>query len=125
MSGSPKKRSIIVADDEPLIAMTLVEILQGGGFDAAAVSDGVAAIELARRIHPDILLSDVQMPNMNGIEAAKKIREFLPTCRIVLFSGHIATGDLLEEARAEGHEFEILTKPIDPQDLLSALRHQT
>ena len=60
-----KKQSVVVADDEPLIAMTLVEILQGGGFDAEAVSDGLAAIELARRIHPDILLTDVQMPNMN------------------------------------------------------------
>jgi CheY-like chemotaxis protein len=61
---------------------------------------------------------------MNGIQAAKKIREFLPNCRIVLLSGHAATGELLERARAEGHKFEILTKPIDPQDLLSALRHQ-
>jgi CheY-like chemotaxis protein len=126
MSKSPKKPNvrmrIIVADDELLIATTLVEILEIGGFDAEAVSDGVAAIERARTIRPDILLSDVQMPNMNGIEAAKKIRGFLPSCRIVLLSGHVETGDLLEQARAEGHEFEILTKPVYPEDLLSALR---
>jgi len=126
MSKSPKKPNvpmrIIVADDELLIATTLVEILEIGGFDAEAVSDGVAAIERARTIRPDILLSDVQMPNMNGIEAAKKIRGFLPNCRIVLLSGHVETGDLLEQARAEGHEFEILTKPVYPEDLLSALR---
>ena len=116
---------IIVADDEPLIATTLVEILGIGGFDAEAVSDGVAAIERARTIRPDILLSDVQMPNMNGIEAAKKIRGFLPNCRIVLLSGHVETGELLERARAEGHKFEVLTKPIGPEDLLSALREKT
>ena len=120
-----QKMELIVADDEPLIILTVVEILKTGGFDAEAESDGVAAIERARSLRPDILLSDVQMPNMNGIEAAKRIREFLPNCRIVLFSGHVATGDLLEEARAEGHKFEILTKLIDPQDLLSALRHKT
>jgi CheY-like chemotaxis protein len=118
------RAKIIVADDEPMIATTLVEILETAGFDAVAVPDGVAAIEQARIIHPDILLSDVQMPRMNGIEAAKKIREFLPNCRIVLFSGHIETGDLLERARSEGHEFEILTKPIHPKDLLLALQHK-
>ena len=126
MSKSPRKPNvrmrIIVADDELLIATTLVEILEIGGFDAEAVSDGVAAIERARTIRPDILLSDVQMPNMNGIEAAKKIRGFLLNCRIVLLSGHVETGDRLEQARAEGHEFEILTKPVYPEDLLSALR---
>jgi CheY-like chemotaxis protein len=129
MSKSPKQPNvrtrIIVADDEPLIATTLVEILEIKGFDAEAVSDGVAAVERARRIRPDILLSDVQMPNMNGIEAAKKIRGFLPNCRIVLLSGHAATGALLERARAEGHKFEVLTKPIGPEDLLSALREKT
>jgi CheY-like chemotaxis protein len=129
MSKSPEKPNvrirIIVADDEPLIATTLVEILGIGGFDAEAVSDGLAAIERARTIRPDILLSDVQMPNMNGIEAAKKIRGFLPNCRIVLLSGHVETGELLKRARAEGHEFEVLTKPIGPEDLLSALREKT
>jgi CheY-like chemotaxis protein len=122
MERNPKRRTVIVADDEPLIATTLLEILKIGGFDAEAVSDGIAAIERARTIHPDILLSDVHMPKMNGIEAAKKIREFLPNCRIVLFSGHVATGDLLEQASAAGYEFEILTKPLGPEDLLSALR---
>ena len=62
------------------------------------------------------------MPDMNGIEAAIHIRGFLPACKILLFSGQAATADLLENARARGHEFEILAKPVHPQDLLAKLR---
>ena len=62
------------------------------------------------------------MPDMNGIEAAIHIREFLPACKILLFSGQAATVDLLEDARVHGHEFEILAKPIHPGDLLAKLR---
>jgi CheY-like chemotaxis protein len=59
---------------------------------------------------------------MNGIEAAINIRAFLPSCKILLFSGQAATADLLESARAKGHDFEILAKPVHPQDLLAKLR---
>jgi CheY-like chemotaxis protein len=62
------------------------------------------------------------MPEMNGIETAIHIRGFLPSCKILLFSGQAATADLLENARAQGHEFEILAKPVHPQDLLAKLR---
>lgn len=54
--------------------------------------------------------------------AAVSIRKFLPSCKILLFSGQAATADLLEHARAQGHEFEILAKPVHPQDLLAKLR---
>jgi CheY-like chemotaxis protein len=59
---------------------------------------------------------------MNGIEAAIEIRKFLPNCKILLFSGQAATADLLEKARAKGHEFEILAKPVHPQDLLARIK---
>ena len=62
------------------------------------------------------------MADLNGIDAAIRIRRLLPEIKILLFSGQAATADLLEKARAEGNEFEILAKPVHPQDLLNRLR---
>ena len=121
MSGKTK-RKILVVDDERVIADTLAIILNQHGFDASAVYTGTAAVERARSTKPDLIISDVIMPDMNGIEAAIHIRKFLPGCKILLFSGQAATADLLESARAQGHEFEILAKPVHPQDLLSTLK---
>ncbi|MGA7887166.1 MAG: hypothetical protein WCA44_15605, partial [Acidobacteriaceae bacterium] len=59
---------------------------------------------------------------LNGIDAAIQIRAMLPGCKILLFSGQAATADLLERVRQQGHEFEILAKPVHPQDLLARLR---
>ena len=70
----------------------------------------------------DMLISDVIMTDLNGIDAAIKIRSLLPSCKILLFSGQAATADLLDRARVQGHEFEILAKPVHPQDLLVRLR---
>ena len=117
-----KKLKIIVVDDEPVIADTVVEILNEEGFDAIAVSTGSSAIELAKAFHPDIVLSDVIMPGLNGIEAGIRIRKIAPTCRVILFSGQAETVDLLEKARQQGHRFDILAKPIRPEQLISIIR---
>jgi CheY-like chemotaxis protein len=116
------KPKVLVVDDERVIADTLAIILNQHGYDASAVYTGTAAVERARAVQPDLVISDVIMPDMNGIEAAIHIRRFLPGCKILLFSGQAATADLLENARARGHEFEILAKPVHPQDLLAKLR---
>ena len=121
-SGTKAKPKVLVVDDERVIADTLAIILNQHGYDASAVYTGNGAVERARHDRPDLIISDVIMPDMNGIEAAIKIREFLPGCKILLFSGQAATADLLEMARNQGHEFEILAKPVDPQDLLAKLR---
>ncbi|ABF40971.1 response regulator receiver protein [Candidatus Koribacter versatilis Ellin345] len=121
MTNSKPKRRVLVVDDEQVIADTLSIILNKAGFDASPVYTGTAAVESARSMQPDLIISDVIMPDMNGIEAAIQIRRFLPSCKILLFSGQAATADLLESARAKGHEFEILAKPVHPQDLLAKL----
>lgn len=113
---------MLVADDERVIADTLSIILNQSGFDATAVYSGEKAVEMAGTLKPNMLISDVIMQDMNGIDAAIQIRELVPNCKILLFSGQAATADLLESARKQGHNFEILAKPVHPQDLLARLR---
>ncbi len=116
------KPKILVADDERVIADTLAMILNQSGFEARAVYSGEKALESVATFVPDMLISDVIMADLNGIDAAIRIRKLLPGIKVLLFSGQAATADLLEKARADGHEFEILAKPVHPQDLLNKLR---
>ena len=120
-STSPKPK-VLVADDERVIADTLATILNQSGFEARAVYTGERALELAPEFQPEMLISDVIMADLNGIDAAIRIREILPRIKILLFSGQAATADLLEKARDQGYDFEILAKPVHPQDLLNKLR---
>ncbi len=122
MAETAQKSRVLVADDERVIADTLAMILNNSGFQARVAYSGEKALELASEYRPDMLISDVIMGGMNGIDAAIKIREILPQIKILLFSGQAATADLLEKARAQGNEFEILAKPMHPQDLLAKLR---
>ncbi len=119
----PVPLRILVVDDEPLIADTIVQILNRSGFIAEAVYGGRAAIEAARRINPDLILSDVLMPQIDGVEAAIAIRKFLPNARIVLFSGQAATVEILARANHRGYHFELLAKPLHPTQLIKHLRH--
>ena len=122
-SSSPSsKPRVLVADDEQVIANTLAIILNQHGFEARAVYSGEKALEALDSFRPDMLISDVIMTGMTGIEASIQTRARLPNCKILLFSGQAATADLLERARAQGHEFEILAKPVHPTDLLAKLR---
>jgi len=116
------KPLVLVADDEYLIRTTIVEILRAEGYDAVGVQDGMAAVECAARLNPDVFLTDVSMPRMNGIDAAKHIRQSFPTTRVICFSGHAATSELLARARQEGNEFEFLAKPIRPATLIQTIR---
>jgi CheY-like chemotaxis protein len=113
---------VLIADDERIIADTLGMILNQTGFEAATVYGGQKAVETARHFRPDVFLADVVMPGMSGIEAAIQICTMIPGCRVLLLSGQAATSDLLRDARVRGHDFEILLKPVHPNQLLDRLR---
>jgi CheY-like chemotaxis protein len=109
---------IFVVDDEPVIASTLATILQMNGFSATFFTSPLEALTAARSKAPDLLISDVTMPSISGIDLAIKMRAQYPKCKILLFSGHPATLGLVEVARAQGHEFHLLLKPVPPAELL-------
>ena len=117
-----RKPKVLVADDERVIADTLAMILNQSGFEARAVYSGEKILETVPLFRPDMLISDVIMADLNGIDAAIRVRALLPDIKVLLFSGQAATADLLEKARSNGYEFDILAKPVHPQDLLSRLR---
>jgi CheY-like chemotaxis protein len=118
---------VLVVDDESAIADTLSEILNRTGYAAMPAYDAEEALETALLMPPELLITDVVLPGMSGIELAMKIRRIFPDCKILLFSGQAATSDLLESANRTGHTFELLSKPVHPKDLLawasSSLKH--
>jgi len=116
-------RRVLILDDEQVIANTLALILNRSGFVARAVYTAESAIEIARELSPNVLISDVIMQGTTGIDAAIRICEIVPDCHVILFSGQAATADLLERAEANGHRFELLVKPVHPRALLDRLKN--
>jgi len=113
---------VLVVDDEAIIADTLAEILNRSGYDAIARYSGRTALDCIEELCPAIVLSDVIMPDLNGVQLAQSVRMLCPTTRIVLFSGNAATARLLQDSSGKKHSFELLAKPIHPLDLLKALK---
>jgi CheY-like chemotaxis protein len=120
-SDIPSPR-VLVVDDEMLIADTIVQILNRNGFIATAAYSGEQAIEIARLTCPELVLSDVLMGQVDGVEAAIQISRLCPETRIVLFSGQAATLEILSRAKDRGYTFELLPKPIHPTQLIRHLR---
>jgi CheY-like chemotaxis protein len=116
-----RKPKVLIVDDEQIIANTLAMILSRAGYDALTAYCGETAVEVALRFEPDMLISDVFMPGITGIEAAVQIRADCPACKVLLFSGQAASINMLEMARSQDHQFEILLKPVHPADLLARL----
>src|ERR1700759_3704322 len=98
---------VFVVDDEKVICHTLAIILKQKGFDAEAFTNPLKALAGANEQTPDLLISDVVMPEMNGVELAIQFRSVAPNCKILLFSGQAATAGLLEKAQAQGYNFAL------------------
>jgi DNA-binding NtrC family response regulator len=113
---------IFVVDDEQGISDTLAIILQRNGFAVSSFTNPLEALKQADTGSPNLLLSDVVMPELSGVDLAVSIKEKCPDCKILLFSGQAETIDLLKAARQQGHDFSLVAKPIHPVDLLRRIR---
>jgi DNA-binding response OmpR family regulator len=112
---------VLVVDDERVIANTLVTILHFYDFYAVVAYDGHEAVRLAESEPFDVLIIDVMMPGMNGIEASEWICKIHPGCNVILISGHMATSELLTAASACGKNLEVLAKPFHPREIIERL----
>jgi DNA-binding response OmpR family regulator len=111
--------SVFVVDDEELITKSLTQILRNEGFVVTPFTNPLKALKQMNGAAPDLLISDVMMPELSGIDLARETRKALPDCRILLFSG--AAEDLLRDSGGEGFGFRLLPKPLHPTDLLQEI----
>jgi CheY-like chemotaxis protein len=125
IAGEDRKLSVLVVDDEELVADSLVEILNKCGYTAYSLYCGAAAITRAAESPFDVLIIDVVMSKITGIDAAIEICKALPNCQVLLVSGNENAADLLKDANERGHDFEILAKPVHPSVIIDRLREMS
>ena len=114
-----KGLKILLADDERVFPQTMALILNQRGYTAKAVFSGEEAVAAAAEFAPDVLITDIIMLDLTGVEAAAEIRRTRPSMRVFLYSTFDPWPTLLEPL--EGQEFTTLSVPFHPEKLLQML----
>lgn len=102
-------QNILIVDDEKLIADSIAAVLRSSGFTATAYYDAAAALAVTESECPDLVISDISMPQIDGISLARRLRERWPACRILLLSGY---------GQGETADFEVAAKPVSVRELI-------
>ena len=121
-SSMPNHRNLtfVIADDYPTVRQTIKEILEGKGFRVVGeASDGIEAVRLSRELEPNIVVLDLSMPQLNGIDAARAIQMTNPNTKIIILTIHSGRPYLLESliVRVSGY----ITKSKAASELLEAI----
>ncbi|MGQ9925838.1 MAG: ANTAR domain-containing response regulator [Chloroflexaceae bacterium] len=110
---------ILIAEDNDLVSLTLEEQLKGLGYDVIGIArSGAEAVSLAGRLRPDLIIMDIRMPEMEGTEAANRIREIYPVPIIMLTA--YADKETIKKAEAAG-ALAYLVKPVNENELPPAI----
>lgn len=121
MSGHLGERRILIVEDEKVVADTLGQILAANAYDIRVAYSAEAALDILSHWSPNVAILDVMLPKMNGIELAVVLKENFAGCHVLLFSGQPSVEGLMQKAKDEGHQFNILAKPVHPSVMLDAI----
>jgi DNA-binding response OmpR family regulator len=111
--------SVFVVDDEEMIARSLTHILRKEGFVVSAFTNPLKALRQMRTTAPDLLISDVMMPELSGLELARRAQALVSECKVLLISA--AAEELIRDAGDRGVGFRLLSKPLHPSALLEEI----
>jgi len=114
---------ILVIDDDPMVLYTVSKILRIGGYDVATAANGICGMRQFRDQRPEVVITDIIMPEQEGIDTIRQIRCERPATKIIAISGggRIANTSLLAMARKLGAD-EVIAKPFEAVELLDLLR---
>ena len=112
---------IIIADDETIQRMDLKDILTKQGYLVVGeAGDGVSAVNLAREVRPDLVIMDIRMPEMDGIELARRASELDPDIKIMFITGFAAVA--LNSDAAAPRNAKVLSKPVHLRELVNEVQ---
>lgn len=120
LPGRPLR--VLVADDERVITDSLAAILRSHGFEVTSVYSGYSAIETALTLLPDVIICDILMPGVNGVDAILSMSRRLRNTKFVLLSGYAHSVDILKRAQQQQLEFIYLQKPVAPHILVEHVK---
>lgn len=115
-------RSALIVDDDPMIRELLCEILEDAGFQVTAAKGGHDALEKGRQGHPDVIILDVMLPDLDGFAVCKMLRSEEETAGIpiIMLSGNTEMGAVEKSVRAGANRY--LFKPVNPHKLVQNIR---
>ncbi|MFH1480465.1 MAG: response regulator, partial [Pseudomonadota bacterium] len=113
------KESILIVDDEPEIRNMLADMVQSFDFDCQTVENGIHALDLIRNNHFHIIISDISMPEMDGIELMNRAREYLPDMPFLIITGY--SGDYSYERVVGSGANDFIRKPFTQNELKAKL----
>jgi two-component system chemotaxis response regulator CheY len=113
---------ILVVDDAMFMRSRLRGLLEGAGHEVNEATNGSEAVERFTELKPDLVLMDVTMPEMDGLEALKKIRTATPTAKVIMCSALGQQSIVLEAIKAGAKDF--IVKPFRPEKVLEAVGRQ-
>jgi DNA-binding NtrC family response regulator len=122
-AGGGRSR-ILVVDGESVAADTLAEVLRRNGYAAETAYDGNGALQKVLLSPPELVITDVSLPGMSGVQLAITLKRVYPDCKILLYSGQTSTPELIRSPHCAPYDFTLLSKPVRPKDLLALVEHR-
>lgn len=114
------KSSILIVDDEPVTRKSLTDILRLEGYMVTAVPNGQAAVEHVRTHHVDLLVVDLRMPGMDGLEVVQVVNQIAPDTEIILLTAYASTETAIQALRLRIHDY--LQKPAAPAQIIASVK---
>jgi DNA-binding NtrC family response regulator len=111
MPGSNQAPRLLIVDDEPDLLEILDGWFQGCGFDVALAGDSASALVSIEQRAPEVLVTDIRMPGMSGLELLVAARQLCPTLEVIILTGHCSEDDA-QKAQQESGAFAVLIKPL-------------
>lgn len=114
-----EKNRILVVDDEDALRMVLSAELEGEGYRVSSAGDGAEAINILKTQTFDLILLDIKMPNVDGFEVLKFVKESQPSTKVIMLTGFADLKNAIESKKLGAEDF--VSKPYDLVDLLTTV----
>lgn len=119
LSQERKKPSVLLVDDEDRFRITTAKLLKANGLQVSTASSGREALQEVSTGSPDVIVLDVRMPGMSGLEALKEIKKINPRVEVIVLTGHASVDTAFEIMKLGG--FDYLFKPCSIEDLIDKI----